>query len=84
MLGRINPMTEEQFVKTAQACYAKWLAVVDSNLQDAEISFEEAIGAGQNGDWKGAGDAFARAEQAVKQARAELRIGLAAGGSDAP
>lgn len=67
---------EKTPLELAQTAFDKWLHVIDGVLEDSELSFHEFTGCGLRHDLQGAGEALARAEAAVLQARSLIRGGF--------
>lgn len=66
-------------LELAQSAFTEWLTLLADLLHEAEISFEEFQGSTRIHDTANCGVALARAERAVKQAKAEIAAGLKAG-----
>lgn len=66
-------------LQIAQQAFEGWLRQVDSKLGEAQLNFEEAAGAGRNGDATAYSEAIGRAIGCVDIVRKEITDGLAQG-----
>lgn len=70
---------EKTPLEIAQTAFAEWLVMVDGLLEDAQLHYEEACGAGRRGDTKAFGTALGKMVGQFDKARAEIKAGLEAG-----